>query len=162
MAVTLLVHFKAFWSRCRVLACEVRTCAKAKYWEIFGVYKWHSSLDFYFSLPLLPSFFALLASLFLSCWAFSRFHFGGKRFRILGLDERKGSWVVEKDFHRNFQVNVTGFFCLFHQCHLPNCAHSGYPWPLKLKTLQAVERTWIRTGGYGRLRAKWVKACYSP
>ena len=34
---------------------------------------------FYFSLPLLPSFFALLASLFLSCWAFSRFHFGGKR-----------------------------------------------------------------------------------
>ena len=83
-------------------------------------------------------------------------------FRILGLDERKGSWVVEKDFHRNFQVNVTGFFCLFHQCHLPNCAHSGYPWPLKLKTLQAVERTWIRTGGYGWLRGKWVKACYSP
>ena len=31
------------------------------------------------SSPLLPSFFALLASLFLSCWAFSRFHFGGKR-----------------------------------------------------------------------------------
>ena len=85
-----------------------------------------------------------------------------KAFRILGLDERKGSWVVEKDFHRNFQVNVTGFLCLFHQSHLPNCAHSGYPWPLKLKTLQAVERTWIRTGGYGRLRGKWVKACYSP
>ena len=50
-----------------------------------------------------------------------------KAFRILGLDERKGSWVVEKDFHRNFLVNVTGFFCLFNQCHLPNCAHSGYP-----------------------------------
>ena len=50
-----------------------------------------------------------------------------KAFRILGLDERKGSWVVEKDFHRNFQVNVTGFFCLFNQCHLPNCAHSGHP-----------------------------------
>ena len=30
-----------------------------------------------------------------------------KAFRILGLDERKGRWVVEKDFHGNFQVNVT-------------------------------------------------------
>ena len=30
-----------------------------------------------------------------------------KAFRILGLDERKGRWVVEQDFHGNFQVNVT-------------------------------------------------------
>ena len=26
-----------------------------------------------------------------------------KAFRILGLDERKGRWVVEKDFHGNFR-----------------------------------------------------------
>ena len=32
-----------------------------------------------------------------------------KAFRILGLDERKGRWVVEKDFHANFRVTVFGF-----------------------------------------------------
>ena len=36
-----------------------------------------------------------------------------KAFRILGLDERKGRWVVEQDFHGNFQVNVTWFFVFF-------------------------------------------------
>ena len=36
-----------------------------------------------------------------------------KAFRILGLDERKGRWVVEQDFHGNFRVNVTWFFALF-------------------------------------------------
>ena len=30
-----------------------------------------------------------------------------KAFRILELDERKGRRVVEEDFHRKFQVNVT-------------------------------------------------------
>ena len=35
-----------------------------------------------------------------------------KAFRILELDERKGRWVVEQDFHGNFQVDVT-FFCVF-------------------------------------------------
>ena len=33
--------------------------------------------------------------------------------RILELDERKGSLVVEQNFHGNFQVNVTWFFVLF-------------------------------------------------
>ena len=32
-----------------------------------------------------------------------------KALRILGLGERKGRWVVEQDFHGNFQVNVTCF-----------------------------------------------------
>ena len=36
-----------------------------------------------------------------------------KAFRVLGLDERKGRWVVEQDFHGNFQVNVTRFFAFF-------------------------------------------------
>ena len=30
-----------------------------------------------------------------------------KAIRILGLDERKGRWVVEQDIHGNLQVNVT-------------------------------------------------------
>ena len=30
-----------------------------------------------------------------------------KAFRILVLDERKGRWEVEQDFHGNFQLNVT-------------------------------------------------------
>ena len=37
----------------------------------------------------------------------------GKAFRILGLDERKGRWVVKPDFHSNFWVNVTWFFSFF-------------------------------------------------
>ena len=36
-----------------------------------------------------------------------------KAFRILGLDERKGRWVMEQDFHGDFQVNVTWFFACF-------------------------------------------------
>ena len=32
-----------------------------------------------------------------------------KAFTILGLDERKGRWVVLQDFPGNFQVNVTWF-----------------------------------------------------
>ena len=39
-----------------------------------------------------------------------------KAFRILGLGERKGRWVVEQDFHGNFQVNVTWFFDFFLRC----------------------------------------------
>jgi len=37
-----------------------------------------------------------------------------KAFTILGLDGRQGRWVVEQDFHGNFQVNVTCMvFCPF-------------------------------------------------
>ena len=36
-----------------------------------------------------------------------------KAFRILGLGERKGRWVVEQDFHGDFQVLVTWFFASF-------------------------------------------------
>ena len=39
-----------------------------------------------------------------------------KALRISELDERKGRWVVEQDFHGIFQVNVTWFFCLFLWC----------------------------------------------
>ena len=38
-----------------------------------------------------------------------------KAFSNLGLNERESRWVVEEDFHGNFQVNITYmfFFCLF-------------------------------------------------
>ena len=36
-----------------------------------------------------------------------------KAFRILGLGERKGRWVMEQDFHGDFQVNVTWFLACF-------------------------------------------------
>ena len=32
-----------------------------------------------------------------------------KAFRILGLDERKGRWVVEQDFHGNFESMLHDF-----------------------------------------------------
>ena len=37
----------------------------------------------------------------------------GKAFRISGLGERKGRWIVEQDFHENFQVKVTWFLSLY-------------------------------------------------
>ena len=36
-----------------------------------------------------------------------------KAFRILGLVERKGRWVMEQDFHEDFQILVTWFFASF-------------------------------------------------
>ena len=36
-----------------------------------------------------------------------------KAFKILRIDDRKGRWVVEQDFHGNFQVNVTWFLVFF-------------------------------------------------
>ena len=121
------------------------------------------------TLSLLPSFFAFLASFFFSLPG----HLVGfilvgrvfrKAFRILGLGERKGRWVMEQDFHVDFQVLVTWFFASFSgvldwivlilvwfERSLYSAQHSeeSCPWPLKLMTSQRVERTWIRTGGSG-------------
>ena len=133
---------------------------------------------FYFSLSLLPSFFAFLASFFFL------YHLAGfilvgrvfrKTFRILGLGERKGRWVMEQDFRVDFQVNVTRFFASFsgfldwivlilvwfeRSLHSAQVGEESCPWSLKLMTSQRVERTWIHTGGYGRFRGEWVKkAC---
>ena len=36
-----------------------------------------------------------------------------KAFRILGLDEKKGRWVVEQDFHGNFRSMLHGFCPFF-------------------------------------------------
>ena len=36
-----------------------------------------------------------------------------KAFRILGLGERKGRWVMEQDFHGDLLVNLAWFFAIF-------------------------------------------------
>ena len=98
-----------FWSRCKILACEVRACAESK---ILGFKSDTAVLTFTFhflSSPLLslflPHFFSLAGHL-VGILVGRVFR---KTFRILGLGERKGRWVVEQDFHGNFQVNVTCF-----------------------------------------------------
>ena len=64
-----------------------------------------------------PLFFAFLASFFSLAGHLVGFILVGnvfrKALRILGLDERKGRWVVEQDFHGNFQANVTCLFAFF-------------------------------------------------
>ena len=134
------------------------------------------NFEIYFSLSLLPSFFAFLASFFFSLAGhLVDFILVGrafrKAFRILGLGERKGRWVMEQDFHGDFQVKVTWFFACFsgvldwivlilvwfeRSLHSAQVSKESCPWPLKLMTSQWVERTWIRTGGYGRFRGEWV------
>ena len=85
---------------------------------VFGFKSDTAVLTFTFSLSLLPSFFAFLASFFLSLaghlvgFILVERVFG-KAFRILGLGERKGRWAMEQDFHADFQVNLTWFFAFF-------------------------------------------------
>ena len=98
-----------------------------------------------------------------------------KAFRILGLGERKGRWVMEQDFHGDFQVNVTWFLASFsgvldwialillwfeRSVLSAQVSWQSCPWPLKLMTSQRVEKMWIRTGSYGRFRGEWVKGLY--
>ena len=86
----------------------------------------------------------------------------GGTLRILGLDERKGRWVVGQDFQGNFWVNVTWLpfspasltdSCLFwygftlRSLHPAQVSWQSCPWPLKLMTSQAVEGTWVRRSG---------------
>ena len=134
-------------------------------------------LLFAFSPPLFFRFSSLIFSL-LSGYLVGFILVGkvlGKTFRILGLNERKVRWVVEQDFHGNFQWNVTWFFAFFSgvldwivlilvwfERSFPSAQVSGqsYPWLLKLMTSQAVERTRIHTGGYWPLRGECVKINY--
>ena len=48
----------------------------------------------------------------------------GKAFRMLGLGERKGRWVVKQDFRGNFRVNVTWFFAFSPVSLTESCSFS--------------------------------------
>ena len=90
-----------------MLACEVRACAESK------ILKFKSD-----KAVLTYTFLFFSSRLF--CFSFFFFSLAGhlvgftlvgkvfrKAFQILRLNKRKGRWVVEQDFHGNFQVNVT-------------------------------------------------------
>ena len=134
--------------------------------DIFG-FKSDTGVLTYFSFSLLPFFLAFLASFFFLAGHLVGFILVERVFRkacrILGLGERKGRWAMEQDF----QVNVTWFFASFfgaldwnvlilvwfeRSLYSAQVSGKSCPWPLKLMTSQAVERTW----GYGRLRGEWV------
>ena len=123
----------------------------------FWVWKWHSSVNFYFS-RLLFSFAGHLVGFIFVGKVFR------KAFRILGLGERKGRPVVKQHFHGNYQANVTRFFAFLSSVlewielilvrferplHSAQVSTQRCPWPLKLMTSQVVEGMCIRTGGYG-------------
>ena len=134
----------------------------------------------YFSLSLLPSFSAFLASFFFSLAGhLVGFIFMGKvfrnTFRVLELDERKGRLVVEQDFHWNFQVNVTSFFASFSgvldwivlilvwfERSLHSAPVSSHKLSMTIKTddVTSSRSAWTSMGGYGRLRGKWVNKSF--
>ena len=83
----------------------------------------------------------------------------GKVFRILRLDEKKGTcrWVVEQDFSleflrqlyiglcRNWIVLILVWF--ERSLHPAQASRQSCPWLLKLMTSQAVEKMWVCIGG---------------
>ena len=86
-------------------------------------------------------FFFFSSSLFshFSCLVF--FHIAGhlflqngfwEAFTILGLDKRKGRWVVEQDFHENFRITVTSFSLHFFWPLWLHHAHSGMVWKISI------------------------------
>ena len=103
----------------------------------------------FFSSPLsslsLPHFFSLAGHLVGFILVGNVFR---KAFRILGLDERKGRWVVEKDFRRNFQVNVKRFFAFWPVSLTELCSF----WlSLTIKT-DDITSGWKDVDPHGRLR----------
>ena len=104
-------HFAAFWSWCKIFACEVQACAESKIKSDTVV------LPLTFGFLLLPCFFAFLASFFSLSGRLVGFNLVGKgfrkAFRILGLNEKNGRLVVKQDFQGNFQVKFTWFFSRF-------------------------------------------------
>ena len=139
---------------------------KAKQQFDFLLFAFSPPLFFHFSCLIFFSFAGHLVGFILVGKGF------WKAFRILELGERKCREVVKQDFHGNFQLNVAWFFAIFssvldwielilewfeRSLHFSQVSRQSCLWPLKLMMSQAVEGTWIRTGGSGRLRGEWVK-----
>ena len=90
------------------ISCKVQGCAESKPLRlVFGFESDIAVLTFTFLDSLFFSFAGHLVGFILVGKVFR------KAFRILGLDERKGRWVMEQDFHGDFQVLVTWFFASF-------------------------------------------------
>ena len=75
--------------------------------------------------------------------------FSWKMFRSMWHGFLPFSWVSLTELW-SFWYGLKDLFTL--QVGWQSC-----PWPLKLMTSQAVERTWIHMGGYMQLRGEWVK-----
>ena len=152
------MHFAAFWSRCKILACDVRACAEIKKDGFIS-----DTAVFYISLSLLPSSFAFLASFFAFAGYLVGYSLVGNVFRkAFRIDKMKGK--VGDDGETRFSWKLSGqrymVFWLFLRSLWLNRAHSerslhpaqvsgqSSPWPVKLMMSQAVEGTWIRKGGY--------------
>ena len=147
--------------RCKILACEVQACAESKVSIYFSPF----SFQLFFRFPCLI-FFSLAGHLvgFISV---------GKKVFRKALRWKERYVVSGTRFSRKFSDQCCNFFFrLFLRCSWLNYAHSGIvwkifpsaqvsgqscPWPLELMASQAVERTCIGTGGYGRLIFKWIK-----
>ena len=93
------------------ISCKVQACKETKTLRlVFGFESdtaVYSSLAFYFPCLIFFSFAGHLVGFILVGKVFR------KAFRILGLDERKGRWAMEQDFHGDLQVNLTWFFAFF-------------------------------------------------
>ena len=148
------MHFTTFWSRCKVLACEVQACTESKMSTQQHVFVTQQSwiLLFAFSPHLFFHFSRL--NFFLFCWVFGRWVGSGTRL----------SWKFSGQCYMVFCIfsGVLGLIVLIlpwfeRSLHSAQDSWQSCPWPLKLMMSHAVERTEIRTGGYVCLRGKWVK-----
>ena len=107
----------------RPSACEVRACAESKNSRVFGFKSDTAVLTFTFAFSS-PLFFRFSCFIFFSLTG----HLVGfilvgnvfrKAFRILGLGERKGRWVVDRSgtrFTWPFSDQCYMVFCLFLRC----------------------------------------------
>ena len=87
-------------------------CRKQNFVIVLGFKSDTAVLGITFHFLSFPLFSLFLPHFFSFPWHLVGIIFG-KAFRIFGLDEGKGRWVVEQDFPRNFQIIVTLFFLPF-------------------------------------------------
>ena len=91
--------------------------AKFRHFDVFGFKSATAVLTLTFPFLSSPRFSLFLLIFFSLAGHLVGFILMGrifrKAFRILGLGERKGRWVMEQDFHGDLQVNLACFFAVF-------------------------------------------------
>ena len=92
-------------------------CRKQNFDIVFGFKSDTTVLTFTFPFLSFPHFSLFLLIFFSLAGHLVGFILMGrvfrKAFRILGLGERKGTWVMEQDFHGDLQVSLAWFFAVF-------------------------------------------------